>query len=108
MYLTIKWLIETIIFAVIFFILGSVNMVLGLIFTYTATPVIELLILGIICYIIVILIVLWEIFAVGKARVISMGHKLIRKELRPEKFIEYYTSDIFIIKTNKVELVWNF
>ena len=105
MYLTIKWLIETIIFAVLFFLLGSINMVLGLIFIYMATPVIELLILGIICYILVVLIVLWEIFAVGKARVISLGNKLIRKELRPAKFIEYYTSNIFIIKKPCVEVL---
>ena len=51
-----------------------------------------LLILGIIVYLLCILMIFWGRYAEGKGKLINLGNKLVRNELKPAEFILHYES----------------
>lgn len=57
---------------------------------------------GIILYVLDIFFMLWGRYAEGKGKHINIGNKLVRKELRPAEFLEYYENLI-----NSPDLVIN-
>ena len=68
-----------------------------------------LLILGIIVYLLCILMIFWGRYAEGKGKLINLGNKLVRNELKPAEFILHYeslkNSNDLVIKKSSVEVL---
>ncbi len=76
--------------AICYFILGSIAISLWLVFSSMGINENFLLILGIIVYLLCVLVVFWGRYAEGKSKLINLGNKLVRNELKPAEFIEQY------------------
>ncbi len=90
-------------------LLGSLCVVLSLVFQHMGFPGNFLLIIGIVLYVLCIPMVLWGRFAEGKGIVIGLGNKLVRQELKPAEFLREYekvknASDLVVNKPS-VELL---
>lgn len=109
MYLTIKGFIQTLVFAVVYFLLGSMCIVISIISTSMGISAKDALIFGIILYILDVLFVLWGIFLAGKGRLINLGNKLVRKELKPAEFLRHYESmkesNAYIIEKPSIDVL---
>ena len=102
MFLTKKSILKIALMGALYFLLGSVSIVLWSLFKTMGYSEKSLLILGIILYVLIVPIIFWGRYAEGKGKHINLGNKLVRSELRPAQFIEYYDSLM-----NSSELVVN-
>ena len=92
MFLTKKSFRKILIMAICYFLLGSISIFLWFVFNSMGINENFLLFLGIVVYWLCILIVFWGLYAEGKGKLINLGNKLVRNELKPAEFIEQYES----------------
>ena len=78
--------------AICYFVLGSIAISLWFVFNNMGINENFLLILGIIVYLLCILMIFWGRYAEGKGKLINLGNKLVRNELKPAEFILHYES----------------
>ncbi len=102
MFLTKKSLRKILIMAGAYFILGSFCITLGTMFANLGVGDGFLLILGVISLALGVLFAFWGRYAEGKGKLINLGNRLVRKELKPAEFIKEYE----ILKNSK-DLVIN-
>ncbi len=90
MFLTKKSFKKTLILTIAYFLLGNICVIFSLLFYAMGAPAEPLFVLGIIVYILCGLVFWAGRFAEGKGKLINLGNKLVRKELRPAEFIDHY------------------
>ena len=90
MFLTKKGFLKIVIMALCYFAIGSFCIVAGIILATLDANAIFLFVLGAICYGLCPIIVAWGRYAEGKGKLISLGNKLVRNELKPNEFITEY------------------
>ena len=109
MFLTKKSLIKILTMATCYFLLGSVSIAFWVVFNSMGIDENFLLILGIIVYLLCPLIIFWGKYAEGKGKLINLGNKLVRNELKPVEFIKHYeflrNSDDLIICKPSIEIL---
>lgn len=109
MFLTKKSLLKIIIMATVYFLVGSLSIVTWFVFNNFGINENFLLILGIATYLIGLLIVVWGRYAEGEGKLINLGNKLVRFELKPAEFIEHYeelkNADDLVIKKPSVDVL---
>lgn len=95
--------------AICYFLLGTISIVLWIVFNSIGIHEKFLLILGIIVYFLCVLMIFWGKYAEGKGKLINLGNKLVRNQLKPAEFIRQYelliNSDDLIIKKPSVEVL---
>ena len=92
MFLTKKGFRKILFIAIGYFSLGSICIIFSVLFNNIGISDIFLLALGIITYLLCALMVFWGRYAEGKGKLINLGNKLVRKELKPLEFIRRYES----------------
>lgn len=102
MFLTKKSLRKILIMAICYFAIGSIAIIFELIFASIGVADNFLLILGLITYILGLFFAICGFYAEGKGKLINLGNKLVRKELKPAEFLKEYEN----IKNSK-DLVIN-
>lgn len=90
MFLTKKGVLKIVIMAVCYFAIGSFCIVAGIILAILDANANFLFILGAVCYGFCPIIVVWGRYAEGKGKLINLGNKLVRNELKPNEFIKEY------------------
>ncbi len=90
MLLTKKSLKKILTMTAAYFFLGCLCLTVNAIFSNMGIPSKPLTVLGIIIWSLCLLMTLWGFFAEGKSKTVSMGIKLIRRELKPGEFISRY------------------
>ena len=90
MFLTKKGFWKIVIMAVCYFAIGSFCIVAGIVLSILDADANFLFVLGAICYALCPLIVFWGRYAEGKGKLINLGNKLVRNELKPNEFIKEY------------------
>ena len=95
--------------AICYLVLGSICIVFWAVFNSMGINEIFLLILGIIVYLLCVLIFFCGRYAEGKGKLINLGNKLVRNELKPAEFIEHYelfkNSDNLVIKKPSIDVL---
>lgn len=95
--------------AICYFLLGSISIALWVIFNSMGIYENFLLILGIIVYLFCVLIIFWGRYAEGKGKLINLGNKLVRNELKPSEFLNEYetllNSNDLIVKKPSIEVL---
>ena len=76
--------------AIGYFLVGSLSVALWGVHNSLGIYDNFLLILGIIVYSLCVLMIFWGRYAEGKGNLVNLGNKLVRNELKPAEFIEYY------------------
>ena len=99
MFLTRKSFLKILIMATCYFILGSISISLWAVFNSMGIKENFLLILGIIVYLLCVLVIFCGRYAEGKGKLINLGNRLVRNELRPAEFIRAYE---VLKKSNKL------
>ena len=90
MFLTKKGFWKIIIIALCYFVLGSFRMAAGAILATLGADVKFLFVLGTFCYIFCPIVIACGRYAEGKGKLINLGNKLVRNELKPYEFIKEY------------------
>lgn len=90
MFLTRKSFRKILIMAICYFILGSIAISLWAVFNSMGIKENVLLILGIIVYLLCVLLIFWGRYAEGTGKLINLGNRLVRNELKPAEFIREY------------------
>lgn len=95
--------------AVCYILLGSICIALFMMFKNMDISANFLLILGIITYILCIIITFTGRYAEGKGKLINIGNKLIRCELKPAEFIKEYelkkNAEDLVVKQPSIEVL---
>ena len=95
--------------AICYFLLGSISIALWVVFNSMGINENSLLVLGIIVYLLCVLMFFWGKYAEGKGKLINLGNKLVRNELKPVEFIKHYeflrNSDDLIICKPSIEIL---
>lgn len=109
MFLTKKGLIKILVMAISYFTLGSLLILLSFHLSENGSPDRLLLILGIVMYPLCVLFVFWGRYAEGKGKLVSLGYRLLRRDLKPAEFIRRYetlkNADNLIVKKPSVEVL---
>lgn len=109
MFLTKKSFRKILIMAICYFLLGSISIALWFVFNGMGINENFLLILGIIVYLLCGLMISWGRYAEGKGKLINIGNKLVRNELKPSKFLNEYetlkNSNDLIINKPSIEVL---
>ncbi len=109
MFLTKKSFIKILIMAICYFLLGSICIALWFAFNSMGIKENFLLILGIIVYCLCVLIIFWGRYVEGEGKLINLGNKLVRNELKPAEFIKRYEelkhTDDLVIKKPSVDVL---
>lgn len=90
MFLSRKSLMKILIMALCYFLLGSALIALAAVFNSMSINGNILLILGISLCLLCPIVVFWGRYAEGAGKLINLGNKLVRKELKPAEFIKHY------------------
>ena len=90
MLLTKKGLWKILIMAIAYITLGSICIALSILMTLLQMDFRVMLILGLCLFILCPLFALWGRYAEGKGKLIALGNKLVRNELKPAEFIKHY------------------
>lgn len=95
--------------AICYFLLGSISIALWVVFNSMGISDNFPLILGIIIYLLCVLIIYYGRYAEGKGKLINLGNKLVRKELKPSEFLNEYetlkNSNDLILKKPSIEVL---
>ena len=95
--------------AICYFALASICIALSLLFNSIGVSANFLLGLGVVTYFLGFLMFLWGWYAEGEAKLINLGNKLVRNELKPAEFIEHYeklkNSNDLVIKKPSVDVL---
>jgi tetratricopeptide (TPR) repeat protein len=109
MFLTKKGFLKILIIAILYFVLGSLCITVGMIFRSIDIPANPLLILGLIAYLLCVITIFLGYYAEGKGILINLGNKLVRNELKPMEFIKHYeelkNSTDLVIKKPSAEVL---
>ena len=109
MFLTKKSFRKILIMAICYFLLGSISIVSWAVFNSMGIKENFLLILRIILYLLCPLIIFWGRYAEGKGKLINLGNKLVRNDLKPSEFLNEYetlkNSNDLIIKKPSIEVL---
>ena len=109
MFLTKKSFIKILIVAICFFAIGCFFIGLDLVFMSIGVSDGLTLKLGLIECLLALLMVAGGMYGEGKAKLIQLGNKLVRKELKPMEFIKHYehlqNSQDLIIKKTSMEVL---
>lgn len=109
MFLNVKGLLKVLIVTAVYFALGCFCLVSNFILSWLGTFSTFLLVLGIVVILLCPLIFLYGRYVEGKAVHINKANKLVRKQLKPAEFIEYYNSlindDSLIINKPSFEML---
>ena len=109
MFLTKKGFRKILIMAIAYFIVGSLCIAAWFVFNNLGIYENFLLILGIATYLIGVLIIAWGRYAEGEGKLINLGNKLVRVDLKPAEFIEHYemlkNADDLVIKKPSVDVL---
>lgn len=92
MFLTKKSILKIVIMAIGYFLIGSFAIATWFVFNSIGFYEKFLLILGIITYLLGVLFVFCGRYAEGKGKLINLGTKLVRNQLKPAEFIKHYQS----------------
>ena len=90
MFLTKKGFRKILIMAICYCILASIAIFLWAFLNSMGIKENFLLMLGIIVYLLCVLIIFWGRYAEGKGKLVNLGNKLVRNELKPAEFIREY------------------
>lgn len=90
MFLTKKGFKKILVLGILYFVLGTVTISLSVLFMTLGISGIPLLMLGVLVYVLCVLVVLWGLYAEGKAKWINLSNKLVRSELKPAEFLKKY------------------
>ncbi len=90
MFLTKRGFWKIVIMALCYFAIGSFCIMAGVIFGVLDADANFLFVLGAFCYIFCPIIIAWGRYAEGKGKLINLGNKLVRNELKPYEFIKEY------------------
>lgn len=102
MFITKKSFRKILLMAILYFVLGSLLLGLGIVLENLDAGNKFLFILGAVCYLLCPLIIVWGRYAEGKGKIVNSGNKLVRNELKPFEFIKEYQR-----LTNAPDLVVN-
>lgn len=109
MFLTKKSFRKILIMAICYFLLGSISISFWGVFNSMGTGENFLLYLGIIVYLLGILMAFWGRYAEGKGKLINLGNRLVRNELKPAEFIREYValkkSNELVVKKPSIEVL---
>lgn len=109
MFLTKKSYRKILIMAICYFVIGTSGIVLGIVFGDVGRVDKFLIVLGILAYLLGVLFIFWGRYAEGKGKLINLGNKLVRKELKPAEFIKEYAylknSEELVIKKPSLEVL---
>ncbi len=97
MFLTKKAFWKIAVIAICYVVLGGICIGSAILFSNMGIDVKPLLVLGIIVYALCPILILWGRYAEGKGKLINLGNKLVRNELKPAEFIKEYE----ILKNSK-------
>ncbi len=106
MFLTKKSFRKILIIAICYFVLGSICLAFAIFFTNMEIDSTFLFTLGVIVYVLNVLIVFCGWYAEGKGKLINLGNKLVRNELKPAEFIKHYEA-LKNTDTDEIKLVLN-
>lgn len=90
MFLTKKGFFKILIIAIAYFVIGSVTITTAIVFSNLGIDAKFLFVLGTIVYILNVFFVFIGRYAEGKGKLLNLGNKLVRKELRPAEFLKEY------------------
>lgn len=109
MFLTKKSFKKILAMTICYFLLGSISITLWAVFNSIGIYENSLLILGIILYLLCVPVFSFGRYAEGKGKLINLGNKLVRNELKPSEFLnEYVTlknSNDLIVKKPSIEVL---
>jgi len=109
MFLTKKSFRKILIMAICYLTLGVLNIALAIFFENLGIESTLLLWLGSICLVLCIFFAFWGRYAEGKGKLINLGNRLVRKELKPAEFIKEYealkNSQDLVIKKPDFEIL---
>ena len=109
MLLTKKSFRKILIMAICYFLLGSISVSLWAVFYSMGINEDILLILGIIVYLLCVLMIFWGRYFEGEGKLINLGNKLVRNELKPAELIKYYeglkNTDDLVVKKPSVDVL---
>ncbi len=109
MFLTKKSFKKILIMAICYFVLGTVCFTFAILFTNMGIDSTFLFALGIIVYVLNVFIIFFGRYAEGKGKLINLGNKLVRNELKPAEFIKHYelfkNTDDLLIKKPSIEIL---
>jgi len=109
MFLTRKSFRKILTMAICYASLGSTCIIASLLLNTGGISDKFLFILGLISYLLCVLFAFWGRYAEGKGRLIALGNKLVRKELKPMEFINHYemlkNSNDLVIKKPCIEVL---
>lgn len=109
MFLTKKGFRKILIMAICYFILGSICITVAILFSNIGIDAEFIFVLGVIVYILNVFIIFCGRYAEGKGKLINLGNKLVRNELRPTEFIKVYkalkNSNDLVIKKPSIEVL---
>ncbi len=90
MFLTKKGLWKVLTIGIAYFLLGSFCVAAGAVFAFFGAGSKLLFVLGTVCVVMCPLCIAWGLYAEGKGKLINLGNKLVRNELKPAVFIREY------------------
>lgn len=109
MFLTKKSFIKILAMAICYFLLGSISIIAWAVFNSMGISENFLLILGIIVYLLCGLAIFCGRYVEGKGKLMNLGNRLVRNELKPSEFLNEYetlkNSNDLIIKKPSVEVL---
>ena len=109
MFLTKKSILKIVLIGTLYFLLGGVCIIFWSLFKTMGYSEKILLALGIVLYALIVPIIFSGWYAEGKGKLINLGNKLVRKELKPAQFIEHYdslmNSNELVVKKPSIEVL---
>ncbi len=102
MFLTKKSFRKILIMAICYFVLGTACLTFAILFTNMGIDGAFLFALAVIVYVLNVIMIFCGRYVEGKGKLINLGNKLVRNELKPAEFIKHYellkNTDDLIIK----------
>ena len=90
MFLTKKGFWKIVLMAAAYLALGSISLMLGILFSFLGVDAKVLWVVGAFCCVACVLVIFWGRYAEGKGKLINSGNKLVRNKLKPREFIKEY------------------
>ncbi|MBE6662311.1 MAG: tetratricopeptide repeat protein [Ruminococcaceae bacterium] len=90
MFLTKKAFWKIVIMALCYFTIGSFCIATGVMLTILDADANFSFVLGAFCYVFCPIMIVWGRYAEGKGKLINLGNKFVRNELKPYEFIKEY------------------
>lgn len=109
MFLTKEGFRKILIISICYFVLGSLCVLFAFYFNSMGVDADFLMVLAVVVYLLCVIVTFWGYYAEGKFKLINLGNKLVRNELRPAEFIKAYehvkNSDNLIVRKPAFEVL---